>query len=103
MLVIRPQLYDCVHQCLGTSLDYSELPFRSLSHVSERLKPVGGILRPDTASLPTGKGRNNSNIVEIICGWGQLYQCCAQLFSRPRLENETARNSGRIKTLPDGE
>jgi len=67
------------------------------------LKPAGGILRPDTASLPTGLGRNNSNIVEIIFGWGQLYQSCVQLFSRFRVDNETARNSGRVKTVPDGE
>jgi len=60
-------------------------------------------LRPDKASLPTGLGRNNSNIVEIICGWRQLYQCCAQLSSRFRLDNETTRKSGRVKTVPDGE
>lgn len=87
-----------VHRC--TTASSLSLP----NPTSQRgLKPVGGILRPDTASLPTGLGRNNSNIVEIICGWGQLYQCCAQLFSRFRLDNETAWNSGKVKTVPDGE
>jgi hypothetical protein len=56
------------------------------------LKPVGGMLGPDTASLPTVLGRNNSNVAEIICGWRQLCQYCAQLSSRFRLDSETARN-----------